>query len=192
MRHVAWAILDGTGDDAADIEVDGDRLVARGRATNDDPAPYTLTYELVTGPRFVTARLAVEVDLAGSTRRLVLDRSPAGRWAATVDGEPITLPALDDALDCDLGRCPTTNSMPVLREHLLQRDVPVDFVMAWVKVPELLVRRSRQRYVPLGTDPDGRRRIAYVSLDSDFRSELTFDSDGIVVDYPALARRISA
>ena len=171
--------------------MDSDRLVARGRARNDDPAPYALTYDLVTGPRFVTARLAVEVDVDGSRRRLVLDRSAAGLWSATVDGDPIELPELDDALDCDLGRCPTTNSMPVLREDLLERDVPVDFVMAWVQVPELLVRRSAQRYVPLGTDPDGRRRIEYVSLDSDFRSELTFDADGIVVDYPALARRIS-
>ena len=79
--------------------------------------------------------------------------------------------------------------MPVLREDLLRRDEPVDFVMAWVQVPELLVRRSAQRYEPLGNDADGRRRIRYVSLDSDFRSELTFDSDGIVVDYPLLARR---
>jgi hypothetical protein len=81
--------------------------------------------------------------------------------------------------------------MPVLREGLLERDGAVDFVMAWVQVPELIVRRSAQRYVPLGMDDRGLRRIRFVSLDSDFESELTFDSDGLVVDYPGLARRIT-
>jgi hypothetical protein len=191
VRPVAWAILDGHGEDVADIEIAGERLIARGRAANDDPVGYALTYDLVTGPRFVTQSLGVEVELAGSRRRLVLERSTFGRWSAALDGAPLELPELDDALDCDLGRCPTTNSMPVLREGLLERDGAVDFVMAWVQVPELLVRRSAQRYVPLGMDDRGLRRIRFVSLDSDFESELTFDSDGLVVDYPGLARRIT-
>lgn len=192
MRRVVWAILDGHGDDTADVEISADRLVARGRASNEDPAPYALTYELVTGPGFVTERLTVEVDMDRSTRRLVLDRSTAGAWSANLDGAPVALPELTDALDCDLGRSPTTNSMPVLRADLMHRDEPADFVMAWVQVPELLVHRSAQRYVPLGPDSEGRRRIEFVSLDSDFRSELTFDADGLVVDYPGLASRISS
>jgi hypothetical protein len=189
VRRVAWAILDGHGDDTADIEIGADRLAARGRASNGDPAPYELTYELVTGPAFVTERLTVEVETGRSTRRLVLDRSTAGAWSASLDGATLALPELADALDCDLGRSPTTNSMPVLRADLMHRDEPADFVMAWVQVPELLVHRSAQRYVPLGADSEARRRIEFVSLESDFRSELTFDGDGLVVDYPGLARR---
>lgn len=192
MRHVVWAILDGHGEDAADIELDGGRLVARGRATNDDPEPYSLTYEVATGPRYVTESLVVSVERRGpAPRRLELTRSIDAVWSARLDESPVMLPDLAGALDCDLGRCPTTNSMPVLRERLLTSDEPVDFVMAWVQVPELVVRRSAQRYVPLGTRTDGRRRIQFLSLDSEFRAEITFDADGLVVDYTALARRIS-
>ncbi len=189
-RHVVWAIEDGEGRDEAEILVEADRFTARGRATNTDPEPYELTYEVRTVPPFVTEALVVELLLPSARRRLELRRSAGGAWTATLDGEPLVLPNLSDALDCDLGRCPTTNSMPVLREGLLERDEPAEFVMALVSVPELVVHRSRQRYVPLGTASDGRRTIRFESMDSDFRSVLTFDRDGLVVDYPQLARRL--
>lgn len=188
-RRVAWAIEDGRGTDTADVTIDGDRLVAVGRATNDDPEPYELGYDVRTGSRFVTEELVVELTQAGNVRRLRLTRSSTGAWDADLNGEPVALPDLGGALDCDLGRCPTTNSMPVLRERLLERDEPVDFVMALVEVPALVVRRSRQRYVPIGTQDDRSRLIRFVSLDSEFRSELTFDADGLVIDYPQLGRR---
>jgi hypothetical protein len=188
-RRIAWAIEDGRGTDTADVTIDGDRLVAVGRATNEDPEPYELGYDVRTGSRFVTDELVVEVTRAGDVRRLRLTRSSTGAWDADLNGEPVPLPDLGAALDCDLGRCPTTNSMPVLRERLLVRDEPVDFVMALVDVPALVVHRSRQRYEPIGTQSDRSRLIRFVSLDSEFRSELTFDADGLVIDYPQLARR---
>jgi uncharacterized protein len=189
-RRVTWTIEDGRGRDMTDVRIDGDRFAATGRATNDDPEPYELGYDVRTGSRFVTEELVVEVTQGDDVRRLRLTRSSTGAWDADVDGESASLPDLGGALDCDLGRCPTTNSMPVLRERLLERDEPVEFVMALVEVPALVIRRSRQRYEPMATRPDGSRLIRFVSLDSDFRSELTFDPDGLVIDYPQLARRI--
>ena len=190
-RRVTWAIEDGSGVDTAEVTLDGDRLTAIGRATNVDPEPYEVRYEVLTGSQFITERLVVRVIRGGAERQLTLDRSATGGWTAALDGAPVDLPDLGDALDCDLGRCPATNSMPVLRERLLGRHEPVDFVMALVSVPDLAVHRSRQRYVPLATDAAGRRHIRFESLDSDFRSELTFDRDGLVIDYPQLAKRTS-
>ena len=189
-RRVVWTVEDGEGRDEAEIVVEADRFTARGRATNIDPEPYELRYAVRTVPPFVTESLTVELSRADGRRRLELRRSDEGIWTATLDGEDVVLPDLSDALDCDLGRCPTTNSMPVLREHLLERDEPVELVMALVDVPELVVHRSRQRYVPLGVTSDGRRTIRFESMDSDFRSVLTFDPAGVVVDYPQLARRV--
>jgi uncharacterized protein len=191
-RRVVWAIEDGEGRDEAAIVIEADRFTARGRATNLDPEPYRLTYEVRTVPPFVTDLLTVELSGAEGRRRLELRRSTGGAWTAALDGAEVDLPDLSDALDCDLGRCPTTNSMPVLRQRLIERDEPAEFVMALVAVPELAVHRSRQRYVPLGTDSHGRRTIRFESMDSDFRSVLTFDPDGVVVDYPQLARRIES
>ena len=62
--------------------------------------------------------------------------------------------------------------------------------MAWVALPSLTVTASRQRYVPLGSLPDGGRTIRYESLDSDFSAEVTFDLAGLVIDYPQLGRRV--
>ena len=75
--------------------------------------------------------------------------------------------------------------MPVLREGLLAADLPKDFVMAWVKVPELTVHRSEQRYEPID-----RNTVRYVGKHRDFVGELTFDNDGFVMRYPELAERV--
>ncbi len=49
----------------------------------------------------------------------------------------------------DLGYSPLFNSLPVLRHALDCGGEARDFVMAWVSVADLGVRRSEQRYEPL-------------------------------------------
>jgi uncharacterized protein len=97
---------------------------------------------------------------------------------------------LDDALDCDLGLSPLTNSMPALRHRLLEEDGSADLLMAWVSVPDLGVRAAPQRYTALRDRAGGGRLIRFESLDSGFTAELAFDADGLVVDYPGLGRRL--
>ena len=80
--------------------------------------------------------------------------------------------------------------MPLLREELREGHRSVEFLMAWVSVPDLGVHASPQRYTSLGPLPDQRHLIRYESLDSDFNADITFDSDGLVVDYPGIGRRI--
>ncbi|MGR0319668.1 putative glycolipid-binding domain-containing protein [Agromyces sp. ZXT2-3] len=51
------------------------------------------------------------------------------------------------ALDCDLGLCPLTNTLPIRRLGLLDADVTeTPLVVAWVEVPSLRVIRSEQTY----------------------------------------------
>jgi hypothetical protein len=54
-----------------------------------------------------------------------------------------------------------------------------------VAVPELTVEPSRQTYTHLG-----RGLVRFAS--GDFRSDLVFDTDGCVVDYPGLAARLTS
>lgn len=195
-RIVAWDKENGYGTEFVEVELAADRLSAEGVAIGWDPLPYRLEFTLETGPGWVTRRLDVTTRGDGWQRHLDLRRSTTGPWtveaAATgnrgVDLEP---PGGDastfaEALDCDLGLSPLTNSMPALRHDLLRTDGAIDFVMAWVAVPALAVRRSDQRYTPLGDVAEGLRRIEYRS--TGFVSELLFDRDGICVDYPQLAR----
>jgi hypothetical protein len=81
----------------------------------------------------------------------------------------------------DLGNSPLFNSLPVWRDGV---GAAHDYVMTWVSVPELDVRRSEQRYEPLG---DGRLRYRSGS----FSAELELDKDGVVTRYPGLAERMA-
>jgi uncharacterized protein len=196
-RAIGWTkTAPERGAEWADVELREGRLMATGTAMAARPVPYRLDWRLETAARFVTTRLEVRAHGEAWDRRLDLRRSPEGQWNATRDetgAPPLPAPdddvlaALDDALDCDLGLCPLTNTMPVLRHRLLDGGDPVDFVMAWVSVPDLAVHRSEQRYTFIRRT----RTAAVIRYESgSFSSDLRFDSDGLVVDYPRLGRRL--
>jgi hypothetical protein len=90
--------------------------------------------------------------------------------------------ALGDADFFDLGWSPLFNSLPVIRDGLLEPGTPRDYVMRWIDVPSLEVSEFRQRYEPLG---DGRVRFRAGS----FTADIQFDNDGFVVSYPGIGRR---
>ncbi|MBV7694355.1 putative glycolipid-binding domain-containing protein [Streptomyces sp. TRM70350] len=183
-RAVTWDVMASHGYETAWAAFDGETLRARGRAVGTDPEPYWVSYELETGDGYVTRRLRVTAETAELTRTLDLRHDGRGEWMA--DGEPV--PQVHGALDCDLGLCPLTNTMPVLRHDLHRSAGEREFLMAWVSVPELAVRPSVQTYTHLArTDGGGRVRFA----SGDFRSELDIDADGLVVDYPQLATRLT-
>ena len=143
MRAVIW--VKDRGAEFAEIALGDGQLRAAGVAVGASPLPYRLEYELHCGPEpYLTRRLSVRARgaLLG-TPALELERSPQGQWSvrAAADGDPDPggLPApggdaaaLSQALDCDLGGCPLTNTMPVLREGLL-RSGSAEFIMAWVR-----------------------------------------------------------
>jgi hypothetical protein len=67
----------------------------------------------------------------------------------------------------------------------------VDLLMAWVSVPDLGLHPYRQRYEHIGRDGDGGIvRFMDLGLDPGFVSDLVLDRDGLVRDYPQLARRV--
>src|SRR6266487_983922 len=206
QRSVAWD-KDDAGAEYVEVTLATDGLSASGVAIGGEPVAYRLDYTLETGPDFVTARLEVTARGEGWRRTLDLRRGGSGDWTASVTadgnppdslatpgagagGTPEGLQGLGGALDCDLGLSPLTNSMPVLRHRLLEVDGSVDFLMAWVSVPDLGVRPSRQRYTALRGDPGGDRLIRYESVDSTFTADLVFDRDGLVIDYPGIGRRL--
>ncbi|MEV5101954.1 putative glycolipid-binding domain-containing protein [Streptomyces massasporeus] len=181
MRAITWEVFGSQGFETAWVQLGEGVLRARGRAVGIDPEPYWISYELETAEGFVTRRLTVTVEAEPGTRTLDLLHDGHGRW--TANGE--ALPGVGGALDCDLGLCPLTNTMPVLRHRLHREPGEREFLMAWVSVPDLAVRPSRQSYTHLRP---GRVRFS----SGDFRSDLEFDEEGFVVDYPQLATRLTA
>jgi hypothetical protein len=186
----------------ARVEMRDEAMTATGIQLGVDPVPYRLDYRLdATGRGFITRALHVEATGADWQRSLHLQRSVDGDWTidAAASGD-LEMPgpggesdALAAALDCDLGFSPLTNAMPIRRHALHRRDGEVDFLMAWVSVPDLSVEALAQRYTHLRVQQDG-AVVRYESVeDGDvvFSSDLEVDADGIVRLYPKLARRIS-
>jgi uncharacterized protein len=179
-RLVIWRGLGEWRAEVSHVRIEEGRMSAQGTQLGATPDRYRLDYSLRTGPQFVTETLELSLLRAGALKRLLLRRKADGGWSA--DGKP--LPDVEGALDCDLGLCPLTNTMPVLRHGLLHSNAePHDFVMAWIAVPDLTVHRSEQHYEPV----DG-HHVRYV--DTTFTAELELDDDGLVVRYPELAERV--
>ncbi|MFO1511289.1 MAG: putative glycolipid-binding domain-containing protein, partial [Steroidobacteraceae bacterium] len=74
------------------------------------------------------------------------------------------------------------NSLPVIRDGLLEAGPPRDYVMRWVDVPSMKVSLSQQRYEPLG---GGVVRFRA----GDFVSDITFDPLGFVLSSPGIGKR---
>ena len=89
---------------------------------------------------------------------------------------------LDGADFFDLGWSPLFNSLPVIRDSLLEVGPRRDYLMRWVDVPSLEVSLSEQQYEPLG---NGVVRFRA----GDFVSDITFDPDGFVLRYPRIGAR---
>jgi hypothetical protein len=196
-RSIAWVKDDQQGAEFAEVMIIRRRLTAVGTAIGFSPVPYRLDYKLETRSGFVTSGLLVDARGEGWSRSLDLRRHLSGRWTArtrargTVDmpAPGGDMPAFKDALDCDLALSPLTNTMPVLRHGLLTGGGPIDFLMAWVSVPDLAVHLSPQRYTFMSREGD-RSLVRYESGSRDFVAELVFDSDGFVIAYPGIGRRV--
>jgi hypothetical protein len=90
---------------------------------------------------------------------------------------------LGDADFFDLAWSPLFNSLPVLRDGLLDAGRRRTYRMRWVDVPSLQAELSQQVYEPHGDGTVGFRA-------GDFAALIQFDEDGFVRDYPGIARRI--
>jgi len=200
-RCIGWSKAEPFGAELAEVRIESDRLAASGLAIGSKPALYRLEYELETGAGFATVRLVVTARGDGWTRSLDLRRAPSGIWEETWKDGGVSLAlgsrgatdldGLAGALDVDLGLSPLFNTPPVLRHGLSRGGRVVDFVMAWVSVPDLAVHRSPQRYSFVRAIDDERSVVRFESLANDgFKADITYDPDGLVLDYPGIGRRI--
>jgi hypothetical protein len=204
MRRYVWMKDDPVGMEQAELAI-GAGLVATSVAFGSAPVPYRLDLELRTDPEWVTRRLALTATGDGWTRSLVLERAEDGTWSGTraADGteppdvtaaaragavEPTAIPA--EVLDVDVQWSPVTNLMPVRRLGLDRPGMAATFMMAWVSVPALSVTLDEQRYTLLGVD-DGDVCARFDSGDGLFAAVLRCDLDGVVREYPGIARRLT-
>ena len=144
-----------------------------------DRGRFGLNYRLLidAGWRLREAVLATTAGLD-----LTLKSDGSGRWT---DGDGQALPELDGCIDIDIEATPFTNTLPIRRLGLRAGE-RAEISVAYVAVPELDLSIARQRYSRLGK-ADAYR---FESLESGFTAELAVDTQGLVLDYPGLFRRL--
>jgi uncharacterized protein len=196
MRFLLWTGVEEWLTEAASVELGEYGLRAEGIQVGAEPGPFRVDYRLEAPEQYVTSELELTAASDGWSRHLVLSHDGSGGWGAEVsdegdvpggpwDGE---LPDLSEARDIDIENSPLTNTMPILREDF-RTGGSDDFVMAFVRMPTLRVEASPQRYEHVRSTGDG-SVVRYISRDGDFTADLELDSDGLLVHYPRLARRV--
>ena len=119
----------------------------------------------------------------GAVYELRYRLGPAALSLELVGGRSLEV-ELGNADFFDLGFSPLFNSLPVIRDRLLEPGQARDYVMRWIDVPSLEVSLSHQRYEPLGN-----RRVRFRA--GSFTAEIDFDEAGFVTSYPGIGMRAS-
>ncbi len=177
--HMCWRRIDVPGREEAQVEqtLEGWRLTGRLEVA-DANVRAELSYVIVCDRDWRTRGAIVTGSTEDSPIRLELDADGNGRW--TLDHSP--LPAIDGALDVDLGFTPATNLLPIRRLNLAvgQR---AQVRTAWVRFPELRVEALEQGYERLDA-----RVFQYDALVDGERFQARLDTDelGRVLVYEGL------
>lgn len=154
-------------------------------AAGDQPA-FAATYSLATEENGIVSRVSVRSVTIGGERQVILNRFEDGIWLID-HGQGAKRTAFDGAVDVDVAACVLFNALPVRRLGLHHRSGEHDLPIVYVGLPDLSVDLVRHNYRsdPVETGP------CVVRFTRNQRTtELTVDDEGLVVEYPGLARRI--
>ena len=151
-------------------------------AFDEERGPFRLTYRLTWDEAWFLRDAELTLTTERATRSLNLRTDGQGHWR---HGDGAAIDELDGCMDIDIWPTPFTNSFPIRREPMAVGERR-QFRMAWVFAPDLKVHPQPQAYTRLAD-----RLYLFESLDgSGFRTELSVDDEGIVLDYPDLFLRV--
>jgi len=184
---LTWRAHDDSRMESARVQLSGKRIKAYGRivasAATTNPA-FSASYDLVTDETGATKRLSMSVTLAERDRQLSIARDEEGMWLIT-DHQGQSRGAYEGAMDVDVVFSPFFNALPIRRTGLYQRVDSVTLPVVYVSLPDLTVKQAMISYGSSGADGDGIKLHSPVA-----ETTITVDSDGFIVDYPGLAKRI--
>ncbi|HEX7135790.1 MAG TPA: putative glycolipid-binding domain-containing protein [Iamia sp.] len=181
----AWRHLDAR--DGYEVLTVHDRpggLVLDGHTTAvEDGEAFAVGYRIEVDERWCTRRAELRAWWPHGEGTVLIEGDGAGAWA--VDG--IDRVDLAGCLDVDLESSACTNALP-LRRLDLAVGAAGSSSAAYVRALDLAVERLEQDYV---RRPDyGDHVVAHYvcpRFDADF--DLTYDRNGLILDYPGLAVR---
>jgi hypothetical protein len=147
----------------------------------------TLVWSGLDAPRIEIVRVSrldsAEGTQIGLTYELRWELQGALLRLQIVGGRRIEV-ELQDADFFDLQHSAFFNSLPVMRDRLLEESDPREYTMRFARVPELTVEPLQQRY-----EPRGDRVSRYSS--AGFAADIEFDNEGFVTLYHDYLERIA-
>jgi uncharacterized protein len=176
-----WESLEWPGAEHLELRSGPGGIEADGLVVALAERPIRLHYRIECDADWTTRRLSVVEAASGTSLTFLSDG--AGTWT---DGSGSVLDELAGCIDVDIAATPFTNTLPI-RRLTFEPGAVRDLRMLWVLVPELTVRAADQRYTCLEKSATGG---LYRYESGSFQADLRVDSDGIVIDYPELWRRI--
>ncbi|MFC9894896.1 putative glycolipid-binding domain-containing protein [Nocardia sp. NPDC127579] len=148
----------------------------------EDDLVWIIDYRLRLDQDWHTRSVRIDGRYPTARRTLTVDADGLGHWR--VDG--VAAPELDGCLDIDLAASAFTNALPVHRLDLAVGSA-ADAPAAYVAAEDLTVTRLPQHYRRLPAETG--HRYDYAAPAFDYHATLTYDTAGLIVDYPGLAVR---
>lgn len=184
-RNIMWTPWSEPGLEHLHLQQKDEKVVADSVIIGiSNSTPFRLWYEMVCDTDWTIKELGL-ILLGGNGKSIKMQTDGQGHWS-TISGDP--LPSLEGCIDVDISATPFTNTLPI-RRLALSPGQSVELLVAYVVIPELELKPDRQRYTCLGFGTqEGLYR--YEGLESGFSAELRVDSDGLVIDYQGLFRRV--
>ncbi|WP_299739422.1 putative glycolipid-binding domain-containing protein [uncultured Roseobacter sp.] len=186
MAVARWQDWEGHGLEHCVYLEQVDRLTIEGVVAGTRQGLYGGRYFVCADADFRTREVRVEY-INGAC--LHVEADGAGNWRDLIGKRP--LPDLMGCIDVDIGITPATNTLPIKRLKLQEKQ-SFEITAAYVPLPDqidgdFLPRRAEQRYTCLTAN----RIYRYEGLFRAFTADLEIDEFGLVLDYPDTFRRVS-
>jgi hypothetical protein len=145
---------------------------------NHGEKPFTIKYSLTCELSWKVKTLNLE--LVETKEKIKLDSDRYGNWS-NASG---IIPRLHGAIDVDITATPFTNTLPIRRLKLGEKQ-HAEILVVYIKIPKLSVDIDLQRYTCLS-----KNTFLFEQINSNFARKIETDKDGLVVTYPGLFKRI--
>lgn len=176
-----WSSLQWLGLEHLIVEQRSEEVIMRGLVVALlEEEPQRIRYEIRCRSDWVVRSLVI--DQIDGRDRLALLSDEHGHWRDE-NGHPILM--LDGCTDVDLSITPATNTIPIRRLGL-EPGQSQEITAAYVEFPTLRLRAVHQRYTHLDSTQEF---STYRYASHTFRTDLTVDAHGLVLDYPGIWRR---
>jgi hypothetical protein len=165
------------------------RLRASGRvvaAASPTTEAYSASFEFSVARTGDVGKGLLRTTTVDTERQISVGRTEDGVWL--IDrGEGTSRKEFDGAADVDVAGMVTFTALPIRRLALHRKPATHELPVVYVSMPDLTVTLTKQTYRTVEVTAEG--AVINYSV-PDFTADLTVDRNGMVIDYPGIAKRV--